>query len=47
MGQKCLKMGSGLMRKPNAVKDGGFEPKINVFKICVKCHCGGAVKNLM
>ena len=41
MEQKYLKMedkklGAGLARKQDVAKEGGLEPKVDVFKICVK-----------
>ena len=43
MGQTYLTMedGPGLMRQQNVAKRGGFETKLNVFKMCVKLsRCG-------
>ena len=52
MEQKYLRiedqnLGLGLVRKQNVAKGRGIEPKVNVFKICVKFYCGGAVKKLL
>ena len=44
---KIRSLGPQLVRKQDGDKDGGLGPKINVFKICVKYYCGGAVKKLM
>ena len=53
MGQKYLRMEDRkpeayrLVRKQNVAKGGGLEPKVNVFKVCVKFYCGGMVKKLI
>ena len=42
--RKIKSLGPGLVRKHKIAKRGGLEPKVNVFKICVKFYCGRAVK---
>ena len=44
---KIRNVGLDLVRKQDVAKGGELEPKTNVFKICVKFYCGGAVKKLM
>ena len=50
MEQNYLKMedqnlGHGLVRKQNVAKRGGLEPKVTVFKICVKLGRRGEETN--
>ena len=44
---KIRSLGLGLVHKQDIAKGRGLELKVNVFKICVKFYCGGAVKKLM
>ena len=41
---KIRSLGPGLVRKQDVAKGGRLDPKVNVFKICVKFCSGGAVK---
>ena len=46
---KIRSLEPGLERKQDfaIAKEEGLEPKVYVFKICVKFCCGGAVKKLL
>ena len=43
---KIRSLGHRLVRKQDVTKRGGLELKVNIFKICIKFCCGGAVMEL-